>query len=106
MVVKKEIYLTIVILLFLFVSLSVAADNNTTINKTNRSTLNQKSLLNGITYPHDAATISTDFSGSSLQTPPDNQSPAEVMSFVDRSLVSGFITNFVKSFHYESGTDL
>ena len=54
----------------------------------------------------DAGRLSTDFSGSSIEASGKNQSPSVVMSFSDRSSVSGFIKNFMKSFHYESGTDL
>jgi hypothetical protein len=54
----------------------------------------------------DAGRLSTDFSGSSIEASGNNQSPSVVMSFSDRSSVSGFIKNFMKSFHYESGTDL
>ncbi|HQB99019.1 MAG TPA: hypothetical protein PKX11_00525 [Methanospirillum sp.] len=54
----------------------------------------------------DAGRLSTDFSGSSIEASGNNQSPSVVMSFSDRSSVSGFIKNFMKSFHYESGTEL
>ena len=54
----------------------------------------------------DAGMLSTDFSGSSIEASGNNQSPSVVMSFSDRSSVSGFIKNFMKSFHYESGTEL
>jgi len=54
----------------------------------------------------DAGRLSTGFSGSSIEASGNNQSPSVVMSFSDRSSVSGFIKNFMKSFHYESGTEL
>ncbi|WP_214034493.1 hypothetical protein [Methanospirillum sp.] len=54
----------------------------------------------------DAGRLSAGFSGSSIEASGKNQSPSVVMSFSDRSSVSGFIKNFMKSFHYESGTDL
>ena len=54
----------------------------------------------------DAGRLSTDLSGSSIEASGNNQSPSVVMSFSDRSSVSGFIKNFMKSFHYESGTEL
>ena len=54
----------------------------------------------------DAGRLSAGFSGSSIEASGKNQSPSVVMSFSDRSSVSGFIKNFMKSFHYESGTEL
>ena len=53
-----------------------------------------------------AGRVSTGFSGSSITGSGDSQTPASVVHFSDKSSVSGFIKNFMKSFHYESGVNL
>lgn len=53
-----------------------------------------------------AGRISTGISGSSITGSGDGQIPASVVHFSDKSSVSGFIKNFMKSFQYESGVDL
>lgn len=53
-----------------------------------------------------AGRISTGISGSSITGSGDGQTPASVVHFSDKSSVSGFIKNFIKSFQYESGVDL
>ncbi|HPP76724.1 MAG TPA: hypothetical protein PLA23_00690 [Methanospirillum sp.] len=111
--------------MILLISYPVLADDNSTVNLTNQTMDNSTALKNGIEYPDeglmategldygisaqgyaDAGRISTGFSGSSIEARGNNQSPSGVMSFSDKSSVSGFIKNFMKSFHYESGTDL
>lgn len=47
--------------------------------------------------------IGSSFSGSSISASGDNQSPSVEMSFSDKSSVSGYISNFMKSFNYISG---
>ena len=74
--------------------------------------LNGDELAEGIEYDISAkdyavaGKISSGFSGSSIEGSESNQSPSVVMSFSDKSSVSGFIHNFMKSFQYESGVDL
>lgn len=118
-------YLVLCLSMILLVSYPVLADENSTVNLTNQTQVNSTSLEEGIEYPDDglmategldygmsaqgyadAGRISTGFSGSSVEARGNNQSPSVVMSFSDKSSVSGFIKNFMKSFHYESGTDL
>ncbi len=118
-------YLILCLSMILLISYPVLADDNSTVNLTNQTMDNSTALENGIEYPDeglmategldygisaqgyaDAGRISTGFSGSSIEARGNNQSPSGVMSFSDKSSVSGFIKNFMKSFHYESGTDL
>ncbi len=118
-------YLILCLSLIVLVSYLVLADENSTVNLTNQTLVNSTSQEEGIEYPDDglmategldygmsaqgyadAGRISTGFSGSSVEARGNNQSPSVVMSFSDKSSVSGFIKNFMKSFHYESGTDL
>ena len=109
----------------LLISFPVFADEEVTSNLTNETVGNQTTEVSGIEYPEegalaaegldygvsvqgyaDAGRISTGFSGSSIEARGDNQSPSAVMTFSDKSSVSGLIKNFMKSFHYESGIDL
>lgn len=118
-------YLVLCLSMILLVSYPVLADENNSFNQTNQTLVNNTSLEKGIEYPDDglmatdgldygmsaqgyadAGRISTGFSGSSVEARGNNQSPSVVMSFSDKSSVNGFIKNFMKSFHYESGTDL
>ncbi|QXO95026.1 hypothetical protein KSK55_00995 [Methanospirillum purgamenti] len=103
----------------------IYADEGNVTNITNYSANNETLLTSGIKYPSDgleategldlgvsvqgyadAGRISTGFSGSSIEARGDNQTPSVVMTFSDKSSVSGLIKNFMKSFHYESGIDL
>lgn len=47
--------------------------------------------------------LGSQFSGSSIISSGSNQLPAVIMTFSDKSSVSGNITNFIKSFNYQSG---
>lgn len=106
-------------------SVPVLADDGNVTNQTNLTAGNETPMAEGIEYPEDGlkaaegldygisaqgyadvGRISTGFSGSPIEARGNNQSPSVVMSFSDKSSVSGFIKNFMKSFHYESGTDL
>ena len=122
---NKSRFLIIFITIILLVSVPVCADDGNITNLTNLTSGNETPMAEGIEYPEeglkavdgldygisaqgyaDVGRISTGFSGSSLEARGNNQSPSVVMSFSDKSSVSGFIKNFMKSFHYESGTDL
>lgn len=122
---KKSRFLILFISMIFLLSVPVLADDGNVTNQTNLTTENEKTMADGIEYPEDGlkaaegldygisaqgyadvGRISTGFSGSSIEARGDNQSPSVVMSFSDKSSVSGFIKNFMKSFHYESGTDL
>ncbi|MCA1917303.1 hypothetical protein [Methanospirillum hungatei] len=111
--------------LIYLISVPVLADDGNSSNQTNLTSGNETPMIEGIEYPEDGfraaegldygisaqgyadvGRVSTGFSGSSLEARGTNQSPSVVMSFSDKSSVSGFIKNFMKSFHYESGTDL
>lgn len=106
-------------------SLSVQADDENTTALSNISESNQTFSGDGIEYPEeglqaademgygisvqgyaDVGRVSTGFSGSSLEAGGDSQNPSAVMTFSDKSSVSGFIKNFMKSFHWESGIDI
>ena len=122
---KKSRFLILFISMIFLLSVPVLADDGNVTNQTNLTTENETTMAEGIEYPEDGlkaaegldygisaqgyadvGRISTGFSGSSIEARGDNQSPSVVMSFSDKSSVSGFIKNFMKSFHYESGTDL
>lgn len=123
--ITKSRFLLLFISMILLLSGPVLADDGNVTNQTNLTSGNETPMVEGIEYPEDGlkaaegldygisaqgyadvGRISTGFSGSSLEARGNNQSPSVVMSFSDKSSVSGFIKNFMKSFHYESGTDL
>lgn len=127
--IMKYIYIWRVMVIFLsailFFSLSVQADDENTTVLLNISENNQTSNDGGIEYPEeglqaadgldygisvqgyaDVGRVSTGFSGSSIEARGGNQTPSAVMTFSDKSSVSGFIKNFMKSFHWESGIDM
>ena len=122
---KKFRFLILFISMIFLLSVPVLADDGNVTNQTNLTAGNETPMGEGIEYPEDGlkaaegldygisaqgyadvGRISTGFSGSSIEARGNNQSPSVVMSFSDKSSVSGFIKNFMKSFHYESGTDL
>lgn len=122
---KKSRFLILFISMIFLLSVPVLADDGNVTNQTNLTAGNETPMAEGIEYPEDGlkaaegldygisaqgyadvGRISTGFSGSSIEARGNNQSPSVVMSFSDKSSVSGFIKNFMKSFHYESGTDL
>lgn len=53
-----------------------------------------------------SGSINSGFSGSTTEGNANNINPSAVMSFSDKNSVSGYIKNFMKSFHYESGVDV
>ncbi|PWR75254.1 hypothetical protein ACKUB1_15100 [Methanospirillum stamsii] len=93
-------------------STNISVNNLTNGTKDIEYPLNGDELAEGIEYDISAkdyavaGKISSGFSGSSIEGSESNQSPSVVMSFSDKSSVSGFIHNFMKSFQYESGVDL
>jgi len=118
-------FLILCICMICMISVPVLADEGNSSNQTNLTSWNETPMIEGLEYPEDGlktaegldygisaqgyadvGRVSTGFSGSSLEARGNNQSPSVVMSFSDKSSVSGFIKNFMKSFHYESGTDL
>jgi hypothetical protein len=121
----KLYYISFVISTLILIGTPIYADEGNVTNITNYSANNETLLTSGIKYPSDgleategldlgvsvqgyadAGRISTGFSGSSIEARGDNQTPSVVMTFSDKSSVSGLIKNFMKSFHYESGIDL
>ncbi|MDD3573981.1 hypothetical protein [Methanospirillum sp.] len=117
--------LFVLLSILLLTSLTVNANENNTTNQTNSTPVNITTLTGDIEYQvegtpgtkgdgskvpvrgyADAGQLTTGFSGYSIEAGSENQTPSVVMSFSDKSSVSGFIKSYLKSFHYESGTDL
>lgn len=109
-----------------FIALGTVSDSQNLSVSDNVTLVNGSGMLQGIEYPvtgnespdtvsssldfsgnyANAGQLSTEFSGASTEATGNSQIPAAEISFSDKSSVSGFIKQFVKSFRYESGIDL
>jgi hypothetical protein len=114
---KIKYALSIIFLIFSIYSFTMADTQNESDNQT------EGTILNNMEYPQmnsssielpllsqdmkgksaSGGRLGSQFSGSSIIASGSDQSPAVIITFSDKSSVSGNITNFVKSFNYESG---
>ena len=119
----KKIQILITTLLILLTSILIAVADDESLNLTgNQTEMNTTQNLTNMEYVDDdaylamsfgvsplgsedyatAGRISTGISGSSITGSGDGQTPASVVHFSDKSSVSGFIKNFMKSFRLKT----